>query len=380
LPLYYENVEMCLIVGGGIVGTMHSYYALKSGMRVIQCEADLTPSRASVRNFGLIWVSGRKSGSELSLALRARELWGNIGIAVPGTGFRAHGSLTLALNEAELRVMERASHMPDAAQREFQLLSADEVANLEPTLSSNIVGALLCKQDAIVEPDKVLGAIREFMLQNPNYLWRPNLDVKDFSTQGDNCILETGDGTVIHGSYLVIAPGAAHTGVFAQFFQNEPLRRVRLQMAETSALNGTLTHSIADGDSLRYYPAFAECGIDNLPPQHPVAQAFNMQLLLAQRDNGRLTIGDTHEYQEPVEGEIRLEPYEYLQQVLSRIFPQGLSIRRTWDGIYSQVTDSSLYFRKTIQENIHLISGLGGRGNTLAPAVAEETMKSWGKL
>jgi glycine/D-amino acid oxidase-like deaminating enzyme len=105
-----------------------------------------------------------------------------------------------------------------------------------------------------------------------------------------------------------------------------------------------------------------------------------MQLLLAQRDNGGLTIGDTHEYQEPVEGEIRSEPYEYLQQVLSRIFPQGLTIRRTWDGIYSQVTDSSLYFRKTIQENIHLISGLGGRGNTLAPAVAEETMKSWGKL
>jgi glycine/D-amino acid oxidase-like deaminating enzyme len=101
---------------------------------------------------------------------------------------------------------------------------------------------------------------------------------------------------------------------------------------------------------------------------------------LAQRKNGGLTIGDTHEYQEPVEGEILSEPYEYLQQVLSRIFPQSLSIQRTWDGIYSQVTDSSLYFRKAIQENVHLISGLGGRGNTLAPAVAEETMNNWGKI
>lgn len=378
--MYFQSVDICLVVGGGIIGTMHSYYALRAGMRVIHCEADVTPNRASVRNFGLIWVSGRKSGSELTLALRARELWGDIGIAVPRTGFRAHGSLTLALNEAEFQVMERASHMPDAAQREFQLLNADAAANLEPVLSSNIVGALLCKQDAIVEPDKVLGALRECMSENPNYQWRPNLEVKDFSTQGDTCILETSDGTVIRGSHLVIAPGAAHNGVFAQFFQDEPLRRVRLQMAETSALGGTLTHSIADGDSLRYYPAFAECGIENLPPQHPVAQAFNMQLLLAQRNNGGLTIGDTHEYQEPVEGEILSEPYEYLQQVLSRIFPQSLSIQRTWDGIYSQVTDSSLYFRKAIQDNVHLISGLGGRGNTLAPAVAEETMNNWGKL
>jgi FAD dependent oxidoreductase TIGR03364 len=371
-------VQVCIVVGGGIIGTMHAYSALKNGLKIIHCESSSAPNAASVRNFGLIWISGRKSGPELDLALRSRELWGEIGRTIPETGFRDHGSLTLALNDAELEVMSRAAAMNDAHARGFELLNAAEVRTREPSLATNIRGALFCRQDAIVEPDKVLGALRDFMSKSSNYHWFPDTEIADFDSIGDECVVRTTDQREFHGHYLVLAPGSAHAGIFEEYFRNEPIRRVRLQMAETDTFPSTLQHSIADGDSLRYYPAFASCGIENLPPQHPIAEKFHMQLLLAQRDNGGLTIGDTHEYQEPVESPILQEPYTYLQEVLSKLFTIVPPIRRTWDGIYSQVTDSKLYFRKEIQSNIHLVSGLGGRGNTLAPAVAEETMKKWG--
>ena len=54
-----------VIIGGGIIGTAHAFEALKAGHEVIQLERDEVARSASVRNFGLVWVSGRKSGAPI---------------------------------------------------------------------------------------------------------------------------------------------------------------------------------------------------------------------------------------------------------------------------------------------------------------------------
>ena len=87
-----------VIVGGGIIGTMHAREACRRRREVVHLEADAGPRRASVRNFGLIWVSGRAHGPELELALRARRLWQEVADGSPDVGFRPDGSLTLAGN------------------------------------------------------------------------------------------------------------------------------------------------------------------------------------------------------------------------------------------------------------------------------------------
>src|ERR1700684_4673815 len=91
-----------VIVGGGILGTMHAVLARRRGLAVTHREREPDGRGASVRNFGLIWVSGRRAGAELALALRARELWESIAADAPGTGFRPHGSLTIATSEGAL--------------------------------------------------------------------------------------------------------------------------------------------------------------------------------------------------------------------------------------------------------------------------------------
>ena len=170
-----------VIVGGGVLGTMHAVMARRRGFEVVQLEREAEARGASVRNFGLVWVSGRKGGPELSLALRARELWADLGARVPGLGFRAAGSLTLASGDAELALLKEAAALPDADRREFELLDPAAVRAVNPALRGEFAGGLLCRADAIVEPRQVLPALRGHLAAGgegtAGYDWLPGREV-----------------------------------------------------------------------------------------------------------------------------------------------------------------------------------------------------------
>ena len=114
-----EVRQRLIVVGGGILGAMHAWYGRRNGFEVIHLEREAAARGASVRNFGLVWVSGRAPGAELALALRARELWGQAAIDVPGIALRTGGSLTVAVNDEEWAVVKAAANLSDAEQREI---------------------------------------------------------------------------------------------------------------------------------------------------------------------------------------------------------------------------------------------------------------------
>ena len=67
-----------LVVGGGALGCAHAIAAVRRGLSVTLCERDAVARGASVRNFGMIWPIGQPAGPDLQLALRSRELWGEL--------------------------------------------------------------------------------------------------------------------------------------------------------------------------------------------------------------------------------------------------------------------------------------------------------------
>ena len=146
-----------LIIGGGIIGTAHAYEALKSGHQVIQLERDDVARSASVRNFGLVWVSGRKSGAELHTAVRARQLWDEIHGAIPELIFRPNGSLTLAINKEEVAVMEECLRKEDASLRQWQVLDRDETQKINPALRGNYLASLWCPLASAVAVPLAIG-------------------------------------------------------------------------------------------------------------------------------------------------------------------------------------------------------------------------------
>ena len=359
-----------VVVGGGVLGTMHALAARDRGLQVVHLEREAGPRGASVRNFGLVWVSGRAAGPELALAQRARDLWADIAQRVPAVGFRARGSLTLARTEPEFAVCERAARSAQAAERGFELLDAEGVRKANPALRGDLLGGLLCHRDGSVEPAQVLGAIRAHLSSGPGYTYLPGrqaVELRDAGVRDHTGAWHTGD-------LVVVTPGAALTAIAGRHLCSAAIRRCRLQMMQTAPLGEELTTAVADADSLRYYPAYRDAGLEELPAQRPIAAEHRMQLLMVQRADGGLTIGDTHAYDEPFDFALDEAPYEHLRDVVQALLGRTLPpVVRRWAGVYCETTDGALYHRSTVRPGVIAVTAPGGRGMTCSPAIAEET-------
>ncbi|HWB21780.1 MAG TPA: TIGR03364 family FAD-dependent oxidoreductase [Gaiellaceae bacterium] len=364
-----------VVVGGGVIGAFHAYLALKQGAEVVHLEREFGARGASIRNFGLIWVSGRRPGDELALALRSRQLWEEIGQEIPEVGFRANGSLTILQNAAELAVVEQVLAREDAAERQFSLLDPAEVRAVNPAIRGHVLAGLHCNADAAVEPRQVPSAIRATLDGAPGYEWLPGRHIVEVG----NRMVRDHLGEQHEGDLVFLCPGAAHRGFAGWQADHLPLRRVRLQMMETEPFPVEVTTSIADGDSLRYYPAFDVPALAGLPAPAPIVAEQHMQLLLQQRLNGSLTIGDTHEYDEPFEVTVEEGPYRHLQERVESILGAPMPpVRRRWAGVYSQVIDERLFYCEEVADSAWIVTGVGGRGMTAAPAIAERVLAGAG--
>ena len=364
-----------VVVGGGVLGTMHALWALESGFDVVHLESDLAARSASVRNFGLVWVGGRAAGPELELALRSRELWEVLAEKVPEIGFRPAGSLTVGTSRQELALMEEAFEREDSAERQWELLDASDALEVNPELSGAVLGALYCGADAIVEPRAATQAIQGYMAEVPGYRWLPGrsaVELADRAVRDDS-------GAWHRADWVFLCTGARLTGLVEQYVERPPTRRVRLQMLQTAPYPGRLTTAVADGDSMRYYPAFDLPGRRQLEPQDETAARSQAQLLVAQRTDGSLTIGDTHDYEEPFPFDLDEAAYGHLLSKAAQLLRQPVPpVRRRWAGVYTEMVDKLryLYWREEILPAVEVVNGPGGRGMTCSPAIAEASLRS----
>jgi FAD dependent oxidoreductase TIGR03364 len=368
-----------LVIGGGVLGSMHAWRLQKRGWAVTQIDRDPEPRSASVRNFGLVWVGGRRAGAELSEALQARELWDELASEATHLSVRSNGSITIARTAHELAVLEQSMQLPDAGDRGWTFLDAQDVKKLNPALRGSFLAGLHCSLDAAVEPAHILGDMRKQLLKSEIYRWIPNTEILEVSERAGGVVAVDGLGKEYSADLVIVCPGADHSTLFGTELEAAPLRKVRLQMFSTEPLGEELTTSIADGDSFRYYPAYDVPALRELPPQSPVAAAARMQLLMVQRTDGSLTIGDTHEYDEPFDFALPEPEYDHLIEVASDILGRRLpKVSRRWAGVYSQETAGEVCHRNMISPRITVVTGPGGRGNSLSPAIAENTLRMLG--
>ena len=214
-------------------------------------------------------------------------------------------------------------------------------------------------------------------LAGDGYQWLPGREVTEIAPNA----VQDHTGTWHRCDLVVLCPGAAHTGVAGRYLARgevAPVRRVRLQMMQTAPLAGRITNALADGDSLRYYPAYDLPARARLGPQSAAAAVARAQLLLVQRADGGLTIGDTHEYAEPFAFDVDEDAYDHLRARAEALLGAPIPrVQRRWAGVYSEVNPaaagSALYHRSEVEPGVVLVTGPGGRGMTCSPAIAEET-------
>ena len=366
-----------VVAGGGIIGTWHAFELTEAGFEVDHLEAEAGPTGASVRNFGLIWVSGRRTGEELEVARRARRRWEEIGAAVPGIGFRAMSSLTVATDAPARGVMEAFAAHPDAAARAISFLEPDAVRACNPAVQGDVAGALHCPEDAVVEPRLALGALRAHMAATCGARYRFHPGHRAVAAEPRAIVDAT--GARWEGDLVVLATGAAYDHLPGTTPLASRLRRVRLQMVQTAPFAGSLTTSLADADTLRYYPAYVSAPLAQLGEQTRLAAAHHLQLLVVQRPDGGLTIGDTHAYGEPFDFALCEDPTAELLARAERILGAELPpVQRRWEGVYAQCVDGAVCLREEIDAGVWLVTGPGGRGMTCSPAIAADTLRAAG--
>src|SRR5215471_20104811 len=98
-----ENSADIAIVGAGIMGLAHAFAAATRGRRVVVFERDPRASRASIRNFGLIWPIGQPHGALHQLALRSRAFWLQV-LNETRLPYQSTGSLHLVYRKDEADV------------------------------------------------------------------------------------------------------------------------------------------------------------------------------------------------------------------------------------------------------------------------------------
>lgn len=142
---------------------------------------------------------------------------------------------------------------------------------------------------------------------------------------------------------------------------------------------GTL---LASGLTLRHYRSFEVC--PSLPAlkarirqQTPELDRYGIHVMAAQTDSGEVVLGDSHEYGDDVEPFDKTSIDELILRELRRIvnFPVW-SIAERWHGLYAKHPKLPVVELEPHPE-VHICTGAGGAGMTLAFGLAEAAWQRW---
>jgi FAD dependent oxidoreductase TIGR03364 len=364
-------VSRIIIVGGGIVGTLHAVEARVRGWDVVHLDTDPEPQDASVRSPGTVWIGTRAPGLELHLALRARELWRSISARAPGVGFRSDGSITVATDPVHLQMFDDVLAREDAERRGIRFLAAGVVGKVNPALRGAQLGGLHCSLDGVMEPRLALAALRRELLAGEGYEFIGGRQVWEVDS---GSVVDT-NGRVHRGDAVVVCPGARSSALTNMITARAPLQKVKVQMMQTAPFPERLRTLVLDGDGMRYSAAFDVPARSRLAAADPVVAEFQVQVQCAQRASGALTIGETHEFEEPLGFDLSERPFGLVEERVAALLGRPLpDIVRRWSGVYYRCTDDRLWYREELAENVFVVTGAGERGLTMAPAIAEDTL------
>ena len=107
--------------------------------------------------------------------------------------FERIGSLTVALEEEQLKILNELALRSKENGVEVSLLSSEEVKQIEPNISPNVKGALLAKSAGIVNPFTLVSHAMENALDNGIKLHLDE-EVVDIVNKGDHFIIKTNKG------------------------------------------------------------------------------------------------------------------------------------------------------------------------------------------
>jgi len=288
-----------IVIGAGVFGTFHAYFAAQKGYKTLLIERNTFPSDASTRNFGMIVRSIVETSGEWSTYVRtSQEIYQSIQ-QQQDIGVQVKGSLYIASTDLERTILQEFSQAFSSVYN-CTFLDAGEALHRYPFIQpSYCSGVLLFSDDLTLEPRRMLRQLIQYIVQTVPVEYIPNTTIVAVESSGSQCLARDAKGNTYTADRVFICSGAEYRTLFPEFFLRSGLTICKLQMMQTVPQPQILPHSILSGLSIGRYPAFKSCPSYPLLQGQPVDQRirdYDIHLLFKQASDGSIIIGDSHEY------------------------------------------------------------------------------------
>lgn len=360
-----------IVVGAGIVGLAHAYDAHLRGLAVTVLERDERAVGASVRNFGHVCTTPQ-SGPARPYALEANRRWRTLA-ELAGFPLETHGTVAIARTVDELAVLEEfaASRSGD----EVELLTPAEAAGHIGWLPEGTTGGAWLPRDLRTDPRVAIPAVTAWLADQ-------GVDIRFGVHAGrvSDGVVETSRGT-FEADRVVHASGHDVDRLFPQLAEEFAVQRCRLQMFEIAPPHDLrIGPAVFTGTSLLRYGGFveqpsAERVRATLQAHQPELIAAGVNLMLTQRPDGSVVLGDTHHYDKTLTPFDDEEIANIILREGARLFGTELVVRRRWRGVYASSAKTDFLVAGP-DPRTRVVSVTSGIGMTtalgLAPAVLDE--------
>jgi len=245
-----------IIVGGGIIGSAIAYGIANKGFSVAILDGGGDAYRASVGNFGLVWVQGKGQGSP-SYAEWCHEtaslfpdyaqwLQEETGVDV---AYRKPGGLTLCHGEAEYekrtQIIERLTRESRSGNYDCEMIDRQKIQQMLPKLAlgSKICGASYSPHDGHLNPLALLKALQTGFTRAGGTLF-PGTTVRNLRYENNRFFATTTQES--HSSTkIILAAGNAITHLAAMLGMHIPVSPQQGQLLVTERVQPCLSMPIS---------------------------------------------------------------------------------------------------------------------------------------
>jgi len=360
-----KNTEV-VVIGGGIIGASIAYYLTKRGIEVILIE------KREGLSFG---ASGAGQGGcpiqlfespILELAKESQKLYKNLVSEVEyDIEYENTGSLICTVNREQIPAIEKHFHKKRKEGLDVKMIEEDEIQELEPDLSEDIVLAVEEKEASIVNPFKV-NYLFAYLAKKQGAEVLLSTEVKDIKIDNNKVKAVITSSGEIKTNFIVDATGAWSSKIGKMIGINIPIRprRGQIIVTEPVPLNKRWRY-ILDADYLT--TAFDLEAIEKSgDPRIKLGVAGSY----VQENTGNWTIGSSRDFSD-YDNKTTPQTLKYMAKRAIKFLPKLKHINciRTFAGLrpYCYVDGLPIIDKVDFLGGFIMATGHAGEGITLAP-------------
>jgi FAD dependent oxidoreductase TIGR03364 len=358
------------VVGAGIIGLAHALAATERGLRVVVVDRDAQANGASVRNFGLVVVTGQEPGLSRQWAERSRAVWLKLAEQA-GLDILHRGKLVAAQRPEAMAVLEAFRAGEDG--QDCMLLNRDQVIARNPGLNGTVIGGLYSPHELRVESREVLPRLSAFLAERHGVEFRRGVAVTAIQPP----VVETSHGP-IRAAKVVVCPGDDLATLYPGRIAQRRVQRCKLQMLRLADPGYRFASAlVSDLSLLRYggYAGLPEAAAlrQRLTEDCPAALHNGVHLIVVQSADGSLVVGDSHHYGQTPDPFASEAVDRLILDEFETLFGLEPAVLARWTGTYASAPDHAS-FSDAPHDDVRLVMVTSGTGASTGFAIGEETV------